>query len=456
MAAADISKLTAILEAHMEESSSVYRTEVANKKTHIITVSADRIKTEVKEELIKRGAVNPQTKQLSLKLVEIVNKEVTKMVAGMYEDFKHYNDSGLKKTEVSGMKGDSKEFTFVLAHKESESNASVFNAFRNIKQNNQGDLLTKIRAQIKKLNAGRKGDKIKSPTKNFLDIGHEKGSSVAEQRQGAVRRDVKSTLAVYNTKMNAAGKKIIKSLVSDLQFKITKNNGKELDQMKVSLESSRLNKSKGGKEEKNIIIELNADLQNVIESLGAEFWADQESSDSSITKRKKRVLAAFTAKNFKGKGIRSNIKPQKIKDTDSSAKGKKKTSKAKAGAAYTDNTPFNVGKPSRKTSGSMFSFVALINKKLPKTVRDNMNGSGLQNRTGRFARSVKVMDVNTTKQGHPSFGYTYAKNPYQVFEVGTGSPPWATPDRDPRKLIDRSIREVAAEMALGRFYTRRL
>ena len=56
----------------------------------------------------------------------------------------------------------------------------------------------------------------------------------------------------------------------------------------------------------------------------------------------------------------------------------------------------------------------------------------------------------------PSFGYTYAKNPYQVYEMGVGSAPWATPERDPRKLIDQSIRELAAQFAIGRFYTRRV
>ena len=66
---------------------------------------------------------------------------------------------------------------------------------------------------------------------------------------------------------------------------------------------------------------------------------------------------------------------------------------------------------------SPFSYMAMINKKLPQTVRKNMGPPGFQNQSGRFANSVKIQDVNMTKQGHPSFGYTYAKNPYQVFEV---------------------------------------
>ena len=33
----------------------------------------------------------------------------------------------------------------------------------------------------------------------------------------------------------------------------------------------------------------------------------------------------------------------------------------------------------------------------------------LENRTGRFASSVRVTDVATTAQGFPSIGYTYQK-----------------------------------------------
>jgi hypothetical protein len=100
--------------------------------------------------------------------------------------------------------------------------------------------------------------------------------------------------------------------------------------------------------------------------------------------------------------------------------------------------------------------IGLINKELPDRVRKNMQLPGLQNQTGRFAESVRLTDINQTSQGFPSIGYTYQKSPYQVFEDGAGSSPWANGQRDPRKLIDRSIREIAAQFALGRFYTRRV
>ena len=100
--------------------------------------------------------------------------------------------------------------------------------------------------------------------------------------------------------------------------------------------------------------------------------------------------------------------------------------------------------------------MALLQAKLPEVVAQNMGPPGLQNQTGRFASSLRVTDVIRTPKGYPSVGYTYQKNPYQVFEMGGGDPRWATPQRDPRKLIDASLREIAAQYAIGRFYTRRV
>ena len=99
--------------------------------------------------------------------------------------------------------------------------------------------------------------------------------------------------------------------------------------------------------------------------------------------------------------------------------------------------------------------IGLINKELPNTVRKNMQSPALVNRTGRFAESVRLTDVVQTPKGYPSFGYTYQRNPYQVFEEGS-SGNWSNGERDPRELIDKSIREIAAQFAIGRFYTRRV
>lgn len=97
--------------------------------------------------------------------------------------------------------------------------------------------------------------------------------------------------------------------------------------------------------------------------------------------------------------------------------------------------------------------MSLLNKDLPATVAKNMDSPRLNYETGRFASSVKITDIVQTPQGYPSIGYTYMKYPYQTFEPGYAQ---GDIDRDPRKLIDYSIREIAVQYAIGRFYTRRV
>ena len=85
-----------------------------------------------------------------------------------------------------------------------------------------------------------------------------------------------------------------------------------------------------------------------------------------------------------------------------------------------------------------------------------MKAPALENRTGRFADSVEVTEIQRTPKGFPSIGYTYQRNPYQVFEDGVGKEPSANGERDPCDLIDKSIMEIAANLALAIFLTRRI
>ena len=101
---------------------------------------------------------------------------------------------------------------------------------------------------------------------------------------------------------------------------------------------------------------------------------------------------------------------------------------------------------------NLFSLLTLINAKLPETVEKNMGDPALNNVTGRFATSVRATDIGVTSQGFPSIGYTY-NDIYRTFEVGNKQ---GSTERDPRRLVDSSIREIASQMAIGRFYTRRV
>lgn len=94
-----------------------------------------------------------------------------------------------------------------------------------------------------------------------------------------------------------------------------------------------------------------------------------------------------------------------------------------------------------------------INRRLPAVIVENMGDPALVNQTGRFAASVRVVDILKTAKGFPSIGYTYMRAPYQTFEVGGKQ---GSQQLDPRNLINKSIREIAAELAMGRLFTRRV
>lgn len=101
------------------------------------------------------------------------------------------------------------------------------------------------------------------------------------------------------------------------------------------------------------------------------------------------------------------------------------------------------------------SLLPLINTRLTPKVIANMRYPSLVNRTGTFAESAEVTRIETTQKGFPSFVFNYERDPYEVFDRALGRSPWNTPERDPKTLVDKSLREVLREMAISRFYTRR-
>jgi len=135
------------------------------------------------------------------------------------------------------------------------------------------------------------------------------------------------------------------------------------------------------------------------------------------------------------------------------------TSKAKKGTPIKAKSVRGITapiEPPTKLSASPLEMITYINKELPVELDKLMVAPRLETRTGRFAQSVQVRNITQTKQGFPSIDYTYQRDPYQVFEMGIGRFPWATLERDPRPLIDRAIRNIAAEMLKARIYTRRI
>ena len=118
-----------------------------------------------------------------------------------------------------------------------------------------------------------------------------------------------------------------------------------------------------------------------------------------------------------------------------------KTKQPKAQAVKATQTP--------KTS-NLVNLQNLINSKLQDVVSANMGDGDARNvlnyRTGRLAASVKVEALSESRAGMITAFYSYMKNPYATFSDGGRQ---QNPrSRDPKLLIAKSIREIAAEYAV--------
>lgn len=114
--------------------------------------------------------------------------------------------------------------------------------------------------------------------------------------------------------------------------------------------------------------------------------------------------------------------------------------------SYKGQAPAQIPTVPKASSFSLASLQQLLDDSLQYVISANM-GNGTNNnilnyRTGRFAASAKVERLSQSRAGMITAYYSYMKYPYQTFEPGfaQGSPQ----TRDPKLLIAKSIREIAA------------
>jgi hypothetical protein len=297
----------------------------------------------------------------------------------------------------------------------------------------------------------------------LLQQGHAAGGSVAEK--SIFRWAAEEKFGQYRSKKENLNPLLLKvaytvntakaDRLKDLKF--------EVDFSKVSTfdESATVNMRKGSTEERLFLQEIRgavSEAMNVILSKkGTQEWAAFKSSSSALEvvpgnllpknlgrlKPKGRLpkkSKTTTTKNSSELNISLQREVTKISQVDS-LKGSG-TKSQRTATATANNT-------------NWASLLPIINTKLPPRVIANMRYPGLVNRTGTFANSAKVISVEQTREGFPSFVYDYERDPYNVFDRTLGRSPWNTPARDPRALVDKSVRELVREMAIGRFFTRR-
>jgi len=242
----------------------------------------------------------------------------------------------------------------------------------------------------------------------------------------------------------------LKSLGLKTYLQISKNA--KTGSIKVHLGSQFRNVQDSAGEQK-LKTDLQKALKKGLEKLKGELVV-LSGSDSLLVGQEKIVLKTVSDPFRKIKGAKVKTTSTKIKESKR-AETLSVSPTIKKGAAITAGKlrKTRVQKGTKRKTQSPLSMLVLLNKDIGVTVANNMYNPRLNFQSGRFAESVRITDVTTTARGFPSVGYTYDKFPYQTFEPGYAQ---GDVNRDPRKLIDKSIRELATQFVVGRFYTRRM
>ena len=143
----------------------------------------------------------------------------------------------------------------------------------------------------------------------------------------------------------------------------------------------------------------------------------------------------------RGKMSSNEVRNKKVK-----GKKSKNMTKMLMASALPKKSKKKRGQAGAKTSESPIALRNLLNQLLPAMVASKMTAPALQFRTGRFANSARVENVNLGPRGGTHVDYTYQREPYETFKPGNKQ---GSTQRDPRKIIGASLRELAQGI-LGR------
>ena len=457
------------LHNEMTEDVEDYRKATGNRKKTTLTHKNHKIRNAIKgliklnnaEAFSKNGAQIKKADDASISASDL-NKLIAELTESLRTLFSDYA-SGKSDVDYKKLRGG---FALIMEEVEGQEGAlrSNYTIIQTKYRNTINEWYTKFLEKIDR----PEGLKRKSTSSNEIrtissggeafNLTHEGGSNVLHQMNDAVYTALDQTYGAASdmSQIDSELKKYLDLKEYKTFLEITKNG--RLGEVNVSISSALINAQQGaGKLEQGLVQKLNVALGNALEKLGG---AEKLSGSDSLVQAHRKKLVKELVKPFKNKkGIKVTHENLKIND-NTSPERISKSSKAHlieiGGRSLGSKKQFRRRAARKPTPPkmSLANILGVLNNQLPERVASNMGNPRLENQTGRFAQSVRATDVTQTAQGFPSIGYTYMKERYGVYESTSGTR-FADINRDPRPLIDQSIREIVVGFGLGRIYTRR-
>lgn len=430
------------LEKELEDSKK-YRELISNKQSHRFTINKEGLYDEVIKELeLNNILIYEFEKPLVRHACDNYYNNLTKAIR------KHLRPITKKESHhltVKYVNIHRKNELDVIIYAEKGSNTGIFEMIANQKSNEEKILYNFLEPILNRSDTtGTKINKKGEEYRNIgLDITHQGSSAVSSQKVARFGKRIRNYSAVKEHQQ------WLKDNAIDLNIrKIDKQNI-----IRISLGSQRFNRHVEGKIDSALRKDLEQKLRNAIEALEVLHLEGSDSLFEGFRKKIARVLES-SFKKFKTLRVSFSKKDTQSKTSKSGKVTIRKTPKLiDTGVTELDSLN-NFPKP--KVARPLWNLRDILNQELHDEVKYNMGSPKLNYRTGRFARSVTVQNVDTVNN---IIDYTYMRYPYEVFEYPPkteGGARLATPMRDPRLVISGSIREIVARHTARYFDLRRI
>jgi len=430
MSAADQKAFLEKVEKIMLGTSREYR-KLTNKRPQLVTFTTAAVRKGIRSRLVKEFPDSPDfvertVRELNGPIFSLINKLKARVKARGFQVVRESKSSIV---------------FLVTSDKKDEDNFNkAYNIYKELLKDLASDVYSKV-ASANKSTSNIKAGKLWNLEHN-LDKGVLE-TYLRDQILDVINKEQKYSFSELEATLvkNKAGKRSLKVIRKDTSNTMEIFLGSQPDNREEG-SVSRSRRDKLAKALRKAIIKLEKHNKAL---------STMKGSDSLLDVLRKKTIKVIRRAFGKKKNIKVNTKQNtKVKKGSRSASIEKKN---KVQPEITSIAKKTKTKRPKAPKVERVSLLGILNEKINETVAKNMGSPALNYRTGRFASSVRIVDQVTTPKGFTSVGYTYQKYPYQTFEPGFAQ---GSQDRDPRRLIDKSIREIAISVAVGRLYTRRL
>ena len=440
------------LDNDLTSSSQDWRTKTGNKLTTVVHIKASTITYVIERAVTKATNVQGNgeilVKDLGSSYTAILNKLMSTLRTN-YKALQAKSPESIKFKKGSRSGNEIKVLLIKVEGSKRDNFTTAQDYYKDALQEFYDDFAALLGKYLTRASTSNKSGKVEQTKQGqVFNLEHLKGRS---NIQGFINDKIHDALQSYDGSLEDL-KANVKALGLKTYLNIEKNA--KTGEVKVFIGSQDRNVAESSSEKK-IKTDLQKALTKALKKLKEPLF-EVQGSDSLKSAKRKKVLEKTLTPFKKLKNVKVKAPSTKIKESKAPVTLDVSGTTVLRKAAKTRLKKKQVKQKHLSSAASQpLQLIGAINKELPNTVRKNMKEPALVNRTGRFAESVRLTEVIQTPRGYPSFGYTYQRDPYQVFEEGS-SGNWSNGKRDPRELIDKSIREIAAQFAIGRFYTRRV